>query len=104
MKNIKEKLKNKINLPAITRKYHSLYRKRRYEIVEKPKEQPSRIYLEAKLALTVIKDCKTPASAKFKRKLKFNASDVFITWQQTRLGAIIGVFGGVKIRKHNFLC
>ena len=41
-----------------------------------------------------MKVCKAQTSVKFKRRLKFNANDVFITWQQAELGAIIGAFDG----------
>ena len=43
-KHIEEKLGHK-NLPVITNKYDKVYKKQRYELVNKPKKQPKRRFL-----------------------------------------------------------
>ena len=43
-KNIEEKLGHK-NLPVVTNKYNKIYKKRRYELVDKPIKQSNRRFL-----------------------------------------------------------
>ena len=43
-KNIEEKLGHK-NLPVVTNKYEKIYKKRRYELVDKPIKQSNRRFL-----------------------------------------------------------
>ena len=69
-KHIEEKLGHK-NLPVITNKYDPVYKKHRYELVDKPKKQPSRRFLHCDLALKVIMDCRTGESCNLKRTLGF---------------------------------
>ena len=57
-KHIEEKLGHK-SLPAITNKYDEVYKKHRYELLDKPKKQPNRRFLRSDLALKVIMDCRT---------------------------------------------
>ena len=45
-KNIEEKLSHK-NLPVITNKYDKIYKKNRYELVNKPIKQSNRIFLQS---------------------------------------------------------
>ena len=49
-KNIEEKLSDK-NLPVFTNKYNKIYKKIRYELVDKPMKQPNRRFLHIDLAL-----------------------------------------------------
>ena len=49
-KHIEEKLGHK-NLPVITNKYDPVYKKHRYELVDKPKKQPNRRFLRSDLAI-----------------------------------------------------
>ena len=63
-KNIEKKLGHK-NLPAITNKYNKIYRKCRYELVNKPIKQSNRIFLHINLALNIIMDCRTDKSSSF---------------------------------------
>ena len=70
-KHIEEKLGHK-NLSVITNKCDSLYKKHRYELVDKPKKQPNRRFLRSDLALKVIMDRRTDESCNLKRKLGFN--------------------------------
>ena len=51
-KHVEQKLGHK-NLPVITNKYDPVYKKHRYELVDKPKKQPNRRFLRSDLALKV---------------------------------------------------
>ena len=90
--NIGDGLKH-TNLPVITRKYHSDYRKHRLEIGDEPGKEPNRIFLREDLALIIIKDCRTHLD-EFKKGLEFNAYDVINTKEKTVLGAIMTAFEG----------
>ena len=48
-RNIEEKLGHK-NLPVVTNKYNKIYKKGRYELVDKPIKQPNRRFLHINLA------------------------------------------------------
>ena len=65
-KNIEEKLGHK-NLPVITNKYDKIYKKRRYELVNKPIKQSNRRFLLINLALKIIMDCRTAKSCILKK-------------------------------------
>ena len=54
--NIEEKLGHK-NLPVFTNKYDKIYKKRRYELIDKPIKQSNRKFLHNDLALKKIMDC-----------------------------------------------
>ena len=69
-KNIDDKLGHK-NLPVVTNKYNKIYKKRRYELVDKPIKQPYRRFLRIDLALEIIMDCRTDKSCNLKRNLRF---------------------------------
>ena len=69
-KHIEEKLGHK-NLPVITNKYDPVYKKHRYELVDKPKKQPNRRFLRNDLTLKVIMECRTDESLNIKRNLGF---------------------------------
>ena len=69
-RHIEEKLGHK-NLPAVTNKYNKIYKKRRYELVDKPIKQPYRRFLRIDLALEIIMDCRTDKSCNLKRNLRF---------------------------------
>ena len=64
-KNIEEKLGHK-NLPVVTSKYEKIYKKSRYELVDKPIKQPNR-FLHINLALKIIMDCRTDKSCNLKK-------------------------------------
>ena len=57
-KHIAEGLDHK-KLQEITTKYNSNHRKHGYELVEGPKKQFNRIFINKKLAIKVIMDCRT---------------------------------------------
>ena len=65
-KNIEKKLGHK-NLPAITNKYNKIYKKHRYELVNKPIKQSNRRFLHIDLALKIIMDCRTDKSCSLKK-------------------------------------
>ena len=69
-KHIEEDLGHK-NLPATTNKYDPVYKKHRYELVNKPKKQPNRRFLGGDLALKVLMDCRADESCNLKRNLGF---------------------------------
>ena len=60
-KHIKEGLDQK-NLGEITIKYHSDHRKHKYEIINEPKKQPNRIFIDEQLAFKVIMDFRTTSA------------------------------------------
>ena len=63
-KHIEEKLGHE-NLQAIKNKYDPVYKKYRYELLDKPKNQPNRRFLRSDLALKVIMDSRTYESCNF---------------------------------------
>ena len=65
-KNIEEKLDHK-NLPVITNKYDKIYKKLKYELVNKPIKQLNIRFLCADLALKIIMDCRTDKSFSLKK-------------------------------------
>ena len=56
-KHIEEKLGHK-NLPVIANKYDLVYKKGRYELVDKSKKETNRRFLRSDLTLKVIKNCR----------------------------------------------
>ena len=60
-KHIEEQLGHK-NLSAITSKYDKIYKKHRYELVDKPIKQPNRRFLRIDLTLKTIMDCRKDES------------------------------------------
>ena len=92
-KHIEEKLGHK-NLTAITNKYDKVYKKHRYELVDKPKKQTNRRVLHSDLALKVIMDRKTDESCNLKRNLGFILHNVINTKEQTVLPSTKDAFEG----------
>ena len=68
-KNIEEKLGHK-NLPVVTNKSDKIYKKSRYELVNKPIKQPNRKFLHINLVLKIIMDCRTDKSCSFFKKIR----------------------------------
>ena len=64
--NIEEKLGHK-NLPVISNRYDKIYKKSRYELVNKPIKQSNRNFLTINLALKIIMDCRTDKSCSLKK-------------------------------------
>ena len=92
-KHIEEKLDHK-NLPVITKKYDPLYKKHRYELVDKPKKQPKGRFLRSDLALKVIMDFTADKSCNLKRNLGFRCHDMINTIEQTLFKSIKEAFEG----------
>ena len=69
-KQIEEGLDHK-DLREITTKYNSNHRKHRYELVEEPKKRVNRIFIDEKLAIKVIMDCRTTPAHNFRARLGF---------------------------------
>ena len=92
-KHIEEKLGDK-NLLVIKNKYDQVYKKHRYELVDKSKQQPNRRFLCSDLALKVIMDCRTDESCNLKRNLGFRLHNVINTEEQTIINSIKDVFEG----------
>ena len=70
---IEENLRHK-NLPIITNKCNSVYKRHRYELVDKPKKQPNRRFLRSSLVLKVIMDRRTDESCNLKKNLEFKVT------------------------------
>ena len=83
-KNIEEGLDHK-NLREITTRYHSDNRKHRHELVEQPKKQCNRIFIDEKLAFKVILDCRRTSAHKLRTRLGFKLDDVILTKEQSVL-------------------
>ena len=90
-KNIKEKLGHE-NLPVITNKYDRIYKKHKYELVDKRIKQSNRRFLHNDLALKIIMDCRTDKSCSLKNKLGFKLHDVINTKEQTIINSIKDTF------------
>ena len=92
-KHIEEGLDYK-KLREITTKYNSNHRKHKYELVEEPKKQINRIFIDQNLAIKVIMDCRTTSAQKFKKRLGFKQYDVILAKEQSVLTKIMSSFKG----------
>ena len=95
-KHIEERLGHK-NLQEITTKY-SDHRKHRYELVEEPKKQCNRIFIDKKLTVKVIMDCRTTSAQKFRTRLGFKQYDVILMKEQSVLTKIMSSFEGENMQ------
>ena len=77
-KHINEELHHK-NLREVTTKYYSDHRKHEYELVDEPKKQRNGIFIDEKLVIKVIIDCRTTSAHKFRIRLGFKQYDVILT-------------------------
>ena len=67
-------------LREITTKYHSDYRQHRYELVEEPKKQLNIIFIDEKLAIKIILDCRThQLTHKFRTRFGFKQYGAILT-------------------------
>ena len=102
-KHVEEKLGHK-NLPVLINKYDPVYKKHRYELADKPKNQPNRRFLRSDLALKVIMDCRTDESYKLKRNIGFILHNVINAKEQTVINSIKDAFEGENIQiQHSVL-
>ena len=96
-RNIEKKLGYK-DLPSVTNKYDQIYKKCRYELVDKPIKQSNRRFLHNDLALKIIMDCRTDKSCSLKKNLGFKLHDVINTKEQTIINSIKNTFEGENIQ------
>ena len=82
------------NLPAITNKFDKIYKKSRYELLNKPIKQLNRKFLHINLALKIIMD----KSWSFLKKLGFKLYDVINTKEQTIINSIKDMLEGENIQ------
>ena len=80
------------NLHEIATKYNSYHRKHRYELVEEAQNYVNRIFIDEKLAIKVIMDCRTTMAHKFRTRLGFKQYDVIFTKEQSVLTKIMSSF------------
>ena len=89
---------NHQKMQATTLKYPSNLRKRKYELVNEPKKQPNRIFIDTKLAIKSIMDCRTISAHRFKTNLGLNQYDIIFTKEQSVLTNIISLFEGENMQ------
>ena len=94
--NIEKELNHK-NVRETTLKYHWEHRKNESELVEEPKKQSNRIFIDQKLADEVITDCRATAAHKFITRLGFKQ---YVIWtkQQSSLTKIMSSFEGENMQ------
>ena len=96
-KHIEEQLGHE-NLQVITNKYNKIYKKRKYQLVDKSVKQPNITILRVNLALKIIMDCRTDKSCSFFKKLGFKLYDVINTKEQTIINSIKDTLKGENIQ------
>ena len=96
-KHIEEELDYK-NLREITTKYHSNHEKHRYELVDESKNQRNRIFIDEKLAIKMIMDCRTTSAHNFRTRLGFKQYDVILIKEQSVLTRIMSSFEGENMQ------
>ena len=92
-KHIEEELDHQ-KFQEITTKYHSDHRKHRYELVTEPKKEYSMIFIDEKLAIKVIMDCRTTSAYKFRTRLGFKWYNIILIKEQSVLTEIMSLFEG----------
>ena len=96
-KHIEEQLGHE-NLQVITNKYNKIYKKRKYQLVDKSVKQPNITFLRVNLALKIIMDCRTDKSCSLFKKLGFKLYDVINTKEQTIINSIKDTLKGENIQ------
>ena len=86
------------NFLEITTKYNLNHKKHRYELVEAPKKQVNRSFINEKLAIKVIMDCRTTSAHEFRTRLGFEQYNVILTKEQSVLSKILSSFEGENIQ------
>ena len=95
-KHIEEGLDHK-NLQEIAMKYYPNHKKHRYDLVDEPKQQCNIIFLDKKLAVKVISDCRSVH--KFRTRIGFKQYDDFILrHEQSVLTKITNLFEGKNMQ------
>ena len=96
-KHIEEGLDHKY-LREITIKCHSGHRKDRYELDNKSEKQYNRVFVDEKLTVKVIMDCRTKFAHKFRTRLGFKQYGVILTKEQSVLTKIMSSFEGENMQ------
>ena len=60
--------------------------------VEQPKKQIKKLFIDEKLAIKLIMDCRTTSAHKFRTRLGFKQYDVILTKEQSVLTKIMSSF------------
>ena len=83
-KHIQEGLDHK-NLREITSKYNSNHRKDRNELIQALKKKVDRIFIDGKLAIKVIMNCRTISTHKFRTSLRFKQYNALLSKEKSVL-------------------
>ena len=78
----------------ITTKYNSNHKKYRYELVAEPKKQVNRLFVNEKLVIKVIMDCRATSAHEFKATLRFKQYNVILTKEHSMLTKVRSSFEG----------
>ena len=70
----------------------------KYELGEEPKKQVNRVFIDEKLAVKVIMDCRRTMAHKFRTRLVFKQYDVVLTKEQSVLTKIMSQFEGENMQ------
>ena len=92
------------NLQEITRKYNSNHRKLTYELLGEPKTQCYIIFIDEKLPVKVIMNCRMTSAYKVRTRLGFKQYDVILTKEKSVLTKILSSFEGENMQtRYNIL-
>ena len=97
MEHIEEELDHRY-LPENTATYNSNHRKHGYELLEEKKKQVNRIFIDEKLTVQVIIDCRTTMAYNFRTTLGFKQCDVILTKEKLVLTKIMSWFEGENMQ------
>ena len=90
-------------MPEIATKYNLNHRQHRYELVKELKRQVNRIFIDEKLAIKVIMDCRTTSAHKFRTRLEFKQYNVNLTNEQSVLTKILNLFEGENMQTKYYI-
>ena len=81
-------------------KYNSNHRKHRYELelIEEPKKQCNRTFIDEKLSINIIMSCETTSGDICRARLGFKQYDVILTKEQSVLTKIVRSFEGENMQ------
>ena len=78
----RKRIRSKKKFPEIKEEYRLKHRKHRYELVTEPKKESDRSFIDKKLALRVIVDCRKSSTHKFRTRLVLQKYDLLLTKEQ----------------------
>ena len=90
-------------MPEIATKYNLNHRQHRYELVKELKRQVNRIFIDEKLAIKIIMDCRTTSAHKIRTRLEFKQYDVNLTNKQSVLTKILNLFEGQNMQTKYYI-